>query len=157
MAKLDQLITTLRYARLGLVSLSVTIVPITAAAQEICASDFFEGEPDAANLMNQTIVFLDVLKDNGVIAFEGAEGRLTVDSAKQALVDGVGSFDLLNCVVNSDSIEFADGAGSKVISCGNGGGASVARTSVGAPSPSSSQMFCTTETATVAQYLGSEA
>ena len=59
MVDFSRLKTTLAYTRLGLVSLTAAIAPITSTAQELCGVDLFEGEPDADNLMNQTVEFLD--------------------------------------------------------------------------------------------------
>ena len=147
--------TTLAYARLGLVSLAAAVAPITGAAQELCGPDLFAGEPDADRLMNRTMQFLNVLQANGVVAFQGAEGRMSVDDARRALQDGVGSASLLGCVVNATSIEFAGSAGNQVVACGAGG-----QTSLLAPGngvSSAGQLFCTAEVSRISQYLGSEA
>ena len=149
MADFSRLKTTLAYVRLGLVSVTAAIAPITGAAQELCGTDLFEGEPDAASLMNETLEFLDVLEDSGVIAFQGIEGRMSIDAARRALQDGVGSASLLTCVVDAVSIEFSDGAENHVIVCNAAGNPSTELTT--------GQLFCTSEIATVSQYLGSEA
>ena len=99
MADFDKLKTTLAYARLGLVSLTAAVAPITSTAQVLCGTDLFEGEPDAASLMNETVEFLNILANSGVVAFEGADGRVSVYAARRALQDGVGSASLLACIV----------------------------------------------------------
>lgn len=157
MSKLKQLNTTLKYARLGLISLTAVIVPITSVAQELCSNELFEGEADSAALMSQTVEFLDTLKANGVTAFEGSEGRLSIDKAREALQDGVGSVKLLSCVVNSDSIEFSDGDGSQVVACDSAGGSVPAASARTNSSHSPGQLFCTAEVAAVSKYVGSEA
>ena len=157
MVDFGKLRTTLAYARLGLVSLTATIAPITGTAQELCGTDLFEGEPDAASLMNQTVEFLDILKENGVVAFDGNEGRLPIDDARRALEDGVGSASLLSCVVNSESIEFADGTENRIIECDTAGAPSLFRSSGAGAAPSKGQLFCTSEVTAISQYLGSEA
>lgn len=149
MADFSRLKTTFAYARLGLVSITAAVAPITGIAKELCGTDLFEGEPDAAGLMNETIAFLDILASNGVIAFEGSEGRIAVDAARRALQDGVGSASLLTCVVNAVSIEFADGAENRIVVCNSARNPDTQLTT--------GQLFCTSEVATIAQYLGSEA
>ncbi|MDJ1007889.1 MAG: hypothetical protein QNJ13_08700 [Paracoccaceae bacterium] len=149
--------TTLAYARLGLVSLAAAVAPITGAAQELCGTDLFEGEPDAAVLMDRTIEYLDILKENGVVAFQGDEGRMSVDAARKALEDGVGSASLLACVVNSNSIEFAGEAGSQIIGCDPISGPMFFQSGGTSPGPTTGKLFCTQEVVTMAQYLGSEA
>ncbi|MDJ0858649.1 MAG: hypothetical protein QNJ03_06200 [Dinoroseobacter sp.] len=158
MADFDKLKTTLAYARLGLVSLTAAVAPITSTAQVLCGTDLFEGEPDAASLMNETVEFLNILANSGVVAFEGADGRVSVDAARRALQDGVGSASLLACIVNSDSIEFAGGPQNQVIGCGVGGQPSLVQPAVARANiaPSTGQLFCTAEVATVSQYIGSE-
>ena len=158
MADFSRLKTTLGYARLGLVSLSAATVPITATAQEICGTELFEGEPDAADLMNRTVEFLDVLQSNGVVAFQGSEGRITIDAARRSLQEGVGSATLLACVVDAEAIQFGEGADSVVVGCGALGSAPsiVQSDGSGAEAPSG-QLFCTNEFAAISQYLGSEA
>ncbi len=131
MSDFRKLNTTLAYARLGLVSLTAAIAPITGTAQELCGADLFEGEPDADSLMAKTLEFLDLLEASGVVAFTGVEGKLSVASARQALLDGVASATLLTCVVNADSIEFSDGAENLVIACGGLGTPTI----VTAPAP----------------------
>lgn len=158
MVDFSKLRTTLAYTRLGLVSLTAAVAPITATAQELCGTDLFEGEPDAAELMNQTVEFLDILKTNGVVAFEGFEGRMTVDSARQAIQDGVGSASLLACVVNSESIEFIEDEEVRVIACGSAGAPSLFKSSnIETPATTGGQLFCTQEVAAISKYLGSEA
>lgn len=149
MSDFRKLKTTLAYARLGLVSLTTVVAPITGAAQELCGTELLEGEPDAGRLMDETIEFLDILERNGVIAFQGVEGRISVDAARRALRDGVGSASLLTCVVNAVSIEFSDTASNKIVVCDTDGNANTPLTT--------GQLFCTSEIATISQYLGSEA
>lgn len=155
MGDFARLKTTLAYARLGLVSLTAAVAPITGAAQELCGPDLFAGEPDADRLMNRTMQFLNVLEANGVVAFQGIEGRMSVDDARRALQDGVGSANLLGCVVNATSIEFAGSAGNQVVACGSGGQTSLLEPGGGVPS--AGQLFCTAEVTRISQYLGSEA
>lgn len=155
MADFDGLKRTLAYARLGLVSLAAVVAPITGAAQELCGPDLFAGEPDADRLMNRTLELLNVLEANGVVAFEGVEGRMSIDSARQALQDGVGSASLLGCVVNATSIEFAGDQGNRVVACGSVGGPSVVQSGGGVLT--AGQLFCTAEVSRISQYLGSEA
>lgn len=213
MADFRKLSTTLAYARLGLVSLTAAVAPITGAAQELCGTDLFAGEPDEASLMGKMIEFLDILETNGVVAFDGSEGRVSVSAARQALQDGVGSATLLSCVVNSDTIEFTDGDQNLIIACNAQGtptivtstpaenatdADTVAATADGADSPAGGNgadaslisggtdtplrlevsedeaeaeaeadtaettqttgaLFCSTEVATISQYLSSEA
>ncbi|MBF9035883.1 hypothetical protein HKCCE2091_16670 [Rhodobacterales bacterium HKCCE2091] len=149
--------TTLAYARLGLVSLTAAVMPITATAQELCGTDLFEGEPDAADLMAQTLEFLDLLETSGVVAFEGVEGRMSIGAARQALQDGVGSASLLACVVDAESIEFAVDGQDLIVGCDAGGMPSVLGSGGASPDPTTGALFCTTEVATVSQYLGSQA
>lgn len=160
MVDFSKLKTTLAYARLGLVSLTATIAPITGTAQllqELCGTELFEGLPDADFLMNRTVEFLDVLENNGVVAFQGSEGRISIDAARRSLQDGVGSAILLACVVDSISIEFAVGARNRIIGCNTEGAPSLF--GAGGPSTGSTtgQLFCTREVAAISQYLGSEA
>lgn len=157
MTDFNRLKTTLAYARLGLISLSAAIVPITATAQELCGVDLFEGEPDADNLLRETLNFLDVLENNGVVAFDGQEGRMSIGSARQALSEGVGSASLLACVVNSSSIEFALGNQNQVIGCDTGGAPSLFQSGGSNPAVTGGQLFCTTEIVTISRFLGSEA
>ncbi len=157
MADLRRLRTTLAYARLGLVSLTAAIAPITSTAQELCGTDLFEGEPDAARLMSQTIAFLNILEENGVVAFEGTEGRMSIGAARRALRDGVGSASLLACVVNSDSIEFTGSAQNQIIACSTAAGPTLFQSGGQSTAPATGQLFCTSEVATISQYLGSEA
>ena len=157
MSDFNRLKTTLAYARLGLISLSAAVVPITATAQELCGVDLFEGEPDAADLLNETLDFLDVLENNGVVAFDGNEGRLSIGAARQALSEGVGSASLLACVVNSSSIEFALGAENQIIGCDGAGAPSLFQSGGSNSSVSGGQLFCTTEIVTISRFLGSEA
>ncbi|MAQ82545.1 MAG: hypothetical protein CMH12_04860 [Maritimibacter sp.] len=131
MSDFRKLSTTLSYARLGLVSLTAAIAPITGAAQELCGADLFEGEPDADSLMAKTLEFLDLLEASGVVAFTGVEGKMSVTAAREALLDGVASATLLTCVVNADSIEFNDGSENLVIACGGLGTPTV----IAAPAP----------------------
>ena len=156
MADFKKLKTTLAYARLGLISLSATVVPINAVAQELCGTDVFEGQPDEAFLMAQTMEFFDILEGNGIVSFEGAEGRMSIESARQALQDGVGSAILLSCVLSSSSIEFTGNSENVIVACN----------SSGLPTPfrfqrregsNSGQLFCRTEFAAYSRYLGSEA
>ena len=156
MVDFSRLKTTLAYTRLGLVSLTAAIVPITSTAQELCGVDLFEGEPDADNLMNQTVEFLDILKTSGVVAFQGSEGRMTVDNAREALQDGVGSASLLACVVNSESVEFVEEEKVRVIACGASGQPSLFQATNIDTSPTVGQLFCTQEIASISKYLGSE-
>lgn len=149
MADFRKLRTAFAYARLGLVSLSAVIAPIAGAAQELCGAELFEGEPDAAQLMNETIEFLDILESNGVIAFQGTEGRMSIDAARSALRDGVGSASLLTCVVNATAIEFSDPTKRSIVVCDSEGNPNTPLTT--------GQLFCTSEIATISQYLGSEA
>jgi len=153
MVDFSKLKTTLAYARLGLVSLTATIAPITGTAQELCGTELFEGEPDAMNL---TLEFLGILESNGVVAFQGSEGRISIDAARRSLPDGVGSAILLACVVDSISIEFAVGARNRIIGCNTEGAPSLFR--AGGPSTGSTtgQLFCSREVAAISQYLGSE-
>ncbi|MEM9319061.1 MAG: hypothetical protein AAGA70_08640 [Pseudomonadota bacterium] len=160
---------TLAYARLGLVSLSATIVPITATAQELCGSDLFAGQPDAASLMDQTLEFIDILETSGVIAFQGNEGRLTTGAARQALQDGTGSASLLACVVSAEAIEFSGDGQEHIIRCSPTGVPSLLQLvsastgtlarpeRVAAPGSTAGHLFCTTEVAALSQYLGSQA
>lgn len=185
MVRFQSLKTTLTYARLGLVSLSAVIVPITATAQELCGLDLFAGEPDAVELMNQTIVFLDILETEGVSAFLGREGRISITDARQALQDGIGSASLLACVIDAEAIEFtgelAGGENGVVVSCNSFGAASVftphsaetgpserpepaafsatpvALGPVIASGRSNASLFCTTEVAAFAAFMGSQA
>ncbi len=156
MVDFSKLKTTLAYARLGLVSLAATIAPITGTAQELCGTELFEGLPDADFLMNRTVEFLDILENNGVVAFQGSEGRISIDAARRSLQDGVGSVILLTCVVDSNSIEFAVGARNQIIGCNTEGAPSLFR--AGGPSTGSTtgRLFCTREVAAISQYLGSE-
>lgn len=156
MANFKRLKTTLAYARLGLVSLSAAIAPITATAQELCGTDLFEGEPDAQDLLNETLNFLDVLENNGIVAFEGSEGRISVSAARQSLNEGVGSASLLACVVNSAAIEFAIGAQNQVIGCDTAGAPSLFQSGSPNPTPSGGQLFCSSEIVTISKFLGSE-
>jgi len=149
MADLAKLKTTLAYARLGLVSLAAVAAPIASLAQELCGTELLEGEPDAARLMGETIEFLDILEANGVTGFRGVEGQVSIDAARRALRDGVGSASLLTCVVGATSIEFADTASNKVVVCDIAGNPNTALTT--------GRLFCTAEIATIARYLGSEA
>lgn len=152
MVDFSTLKSTLAYAQLGLISFAAATVPIVGVAQELCGSELFAGEPDAAGLMNQTLEMLDVLEANGVVAFQGVEGRMSIGAVRSALRDGVGSASLLACVLNAQSIEFAAGSSNHVVACpkpfGGGGG--------GATGPSAGQLFCTNEVAAYSQYLGSE-
>ncbi|MBF9031603.1 hypothetical protein HKCCE3408_14470 [Rhodobacterales bacterium HKCCE3408] len=157
MADFGRLRTTLAYARLGLVSLTAAIVPIAGTAQQLCGSDLFEGEPDADSLMAQTLEFLDILEIGGVVAFEGVEGRMSIGAARQALQDGVGSASLLACVVDAESIEFAGGEEGVIVGCDAGGAPSILGSSGSSPDPTTGALFCTTEVATIAQYMGSQA
>jgi len=157
MSDFNRLSTTLAYARLGLISLSAAIVPITATAQELCGTDLFEGEPDAASLLNETLNFLDVLESNGIVAFDGKEGRMSIGAARQALSEGVGSANLLACVVNSSTIEFALGAQNQIIGCDTAGAPSLFQSGGSNSSPTGGQLFCTTEIVTISRFLGSEA
>ncbi|WP_425091508.1 hypothetical protein [Tropicimonas sp. S265A] len=156
MVAFQRLKTTLAYARLGLISLTATIAPITGTAQELCGTDLFEGEPDADILMNLTVEFLDVLESNGVVAFQGSDGRVSIDAARQALQDGVGSANLLACVVNSDAIEFAGGAQNQVIGCGTGGQPSLLQAGSPRIGTATGQLFCTQEVVARSQFFGSE-
>lgn len=126
MADFKRLGTTLAYVRLGLVSFTAMVLPITAVAQELCATDLFAGEPDEARLIEATFEFFDILETNGVVAFEGSEGRLSVGGARRALEDGVASASMLSCVVNADTIEFASGTENRVIACDAAGNPSPA-------------------------------
>ena len=157
MSDFNKLSTTLAYARLGLISLSAAIVPITATAQELCGTDLFEGEPDAASLLNETLGFLDVLESNGIVAFDGKEGRMSIGAARQALSEGVGSASLLACVVNSSTIEFALGAQNQIIGCDTAGAPSLFQSGGSNSSLTGGQLFCTTEIVTISRFLGSEA
>jgi hypothetical protein len=157
MVDFSKLKTTLAYARLGLVSLTATIAPITGTAQELqeyCGTELFEGEPDAMNL---TVELLGILESNGVVAFQGSEGRISIDAARRSLQDGVGSAILLACVVDSNSIEFAVGARNRIIGCNTEGAPSLFR--AGGPSTGSTtgRLFCTREVVAFSRYLGSEA
>lgn len=156
MANFNRLKTTLAYARLGLVSLSAVIAPITATAQELCGTDLFEGEPDAQELLQETLDFLDVLENNGIVAFQGSEGRVSISAARQSLNEGVGSVSLLACVVNSASIEFAMGAQNQVIGCDTAGAPSLFQTANVNPMPSAGKLFCTGEMVAISKFLGSE-
>jgi len=157
MADFGKLKTTLAYARLGLVSLTAATVPIAVTAQELCGIEMFEGESDSADLMNKTSEFLGILENNGVVAFQGAEGRMSIDAARRSLQDGVGSATLLACVVDSMAIEFADGAGSVVVECGSLGAPSLLQSGGSTSGTTSGRLFCTSEVAAISQYLGSEA
>ncbi len=157
MVDFRKLKTTLAYARLGLVSLTAAIVPITGTAQELCGIELFEGEPDAAGLMNLTLEFLDILEINGVVAFQGSEGRVSVNAARQSLHDGVGSATLLACVVYSESIEFAVGSRNQIIGCDIDGVPSLFQKGGRSTGPTTGRLFCTNEVASISQYLGSEA
>lgn len=184
MVRFKSLKTKLAYARLGLLSLGAVVAPITSTAQELCGSDLFIGEPDAAELMDQTLLFLDVLESEGVTAFVGREGRIGIMDARQALQDGIGSASLLACVVDAEGIEFEGEEGAVVISCNATGAASLApqlsattgslerpqtlairsiADTLGSPASaldfgrSSGALFCTTEVAAFAQYMGSQA
>lgn len=156
MANFSKLKTALAYARLGLISLSAVISPITVTAQELCGTALLEGEPDAEELLNETLNFLDILKSNGIVAFEGSEGRVTIEAASQALREGVGSASLLACVVNSESIEFAIGAENQVIGCDTVGAPSLFQAGSPSPAPTGGQLFCTGEIVTISKFLGSE-
>lgn len=148
MADFSNLKTTLAYVRLGLVSLSAAVAPITGAAQELCATDMLASEPDAASLMNNTLAFLDTLEEGGVVAFEGSEGRMSVGAVRRALLNGDGSASLLTCVVNASAMEFSDGATSRIVACDFAGNPNTELTT--------GQLFCSREATTIAQYLGSE-
>lgn len=193
MTKLDTLRKTFAYARLGLVSLAATVAPMTAIAQDLCGADLFAGEPDADSLMAQATDFIDLLASNGVIAFQGREGRVAIQEARAALQDGVGSARLLVCVVEAETIEFNTDGETTVVACDDNGTPSlfqpISRDS-GAPArpwevqssdfaalfpdttadgaeravPQSNAsphlggaLFCTTEVAAFAPYLGSQA
>lgn len=177
MEKFKRVRNTLVYARLGLVSLGAAIAPISLAAQELCASDLFAGEPDEAELMAETLEFIDILENGGVTAFHGKEGRLTIQDARQAIQDGVGSAFLLSCVVDAEGIEFSEAEEDVVVSCDSVGMASVFQavnrtsgppqrpwsaadrtdTGISTFGPSAGKLFCTTEVAAFAPYLGSQA
>ena len=157
MADFSKLKTMLAYSRLGLVSLTAAVTPITAVAQELCGTDLFAGEPDAASLMAQTGEFLSILESNGVVAFQGGEGRMTIESVRRSLEDGVGSATLLACVVNSEAIEFAVGATNVVVGCNPLGAPSLFQSNDSSTGASGGRLFCTTEVAAISPYLGSEA
>jgi hypothetical protein len=157
MADFVKLKTTLAYARLGLVSLTAATVPITGAAQELCGTAFFEGVPDAADLMNKTVELLNILENSGVVAFQGSEGRISIDAARRSLQDGVGSATLLACVVDSESIEFAVGAGNVVVGCGTLGAPPFLQSGGSNSGSTAGRLFCRSEDAAISQYLGSEA
>ena len=143
--------STIFYARLGLMSLTAAIVPITSIAQDICGTSLFESEPDAANLMNQAIELLDVLEDNGVVAFQGIGVPMSIVAVRGAMRDGVSSATLLACVVNAESIEFSVDGTNRVVYCPPpfGGSSSAADSMAG-------QLFCTNEVAALSKFLGSE-
>ena len=157
MADFVKLKTTLAYARLGLVSLTAATVPITAAAQELCGTELFEGLPDADSLMNRTIEFLNILENNGVVAFQGSEGRISIDAVRRSLQDGVGSATLLACVVDSVSIEFAVGADNVVVGCGTLGAPPFLQSGGSNSGSTAGRLFCKSEVAAISQYLSSEA
>lgn len=157
MADFKKLKTTLAYARLGLISLAAAVVPITSTAQELCGTDLFQGEPDAARLLSETVKFLDILETNGVLAFQGSEGRISIEAARKALEDGVGSASLLSCVVNSDSIEFGADGQKQIVGCDVLGTPTVVQPGSTDIVSRNGQLFCTREAVTISQYLGSEA
>lgn len=175
MSDFRRLAATLAYARLGLVSLTAAIAPIAGAAQELCGVDLFEGEPDADILMERTMAFLDILEEGGIVAFDGQEGRVTLDGAREALREGVGSASLLACVVDAEAIVVdAEGDG-HIIRCGTEGAAALVsplRADIAPPSrpwpvvgavetaalgQQTGALFCTPEIASFAQYMGSQA
>lgn len=167
--------TTLAYVRLGLVSMTAAILPVTATAQELCGIDLFAGEPDAAGLMNEMNTFFDILEGGGIVAFDGLEGRVTIEGARQALQEGVGSAQLLSCVIEAEAFVFETDGKDHIVSCGPEGSASLVqpvRADLGPPSRpwpvvgpvetasigrSQGSLFCTPEVAAFAQYLGSQA
>ena len=106
--------------------------------------------------MSDTLDFLNILETNGVVAFEGSEGRMSVDLARQALQEGVGSARLLACVVNSASIEFAFGSERQVIHCDSSSLPAVFQTEGPSPTKTAAQLFCSSEVATISKFLGSE-
>lgn len=154
MVNFVKLKASLRYARLGLISLSAIVAPVTVVAQELCALEMLEDEPDADALLANVVEFLDVLETNGVVAFEGQEGRVSIDSARRSLQDGIGSVSLLSCVVMAESIEFSGAGGNTVIACG--GGASSLFPAESSSRLGSASLFCASETASFTEYLSSE-
>lgn len=167
--------TTLAYMRLGLVSMTAAVAPIASTAQELCGLDLFVGESDAESLMDQTLAFLDILEGGGIIAFDGREGRITIDHAREALRSGTGSASLLSCVVEAEALIIEAGGRDHIVSCGAEGAAALVqpiRANLAPPTRpwpvvgpvqtaalgrSQGSLFCTPEIASVAQFLGSQA